>query len=107
MLGMSIFKRKPRQFKYSPRYYDPEAEAREERKRLVLGENYDEDSKVDDKEYTPGKYIRRAQVNRKRGQDSKTRSSSVMIRLVIFIALLLLIGYYIVSYDGFAKLLGL
>jgi hypothetical protein len=39
---MAIFfsQRKPRGFNYLPRYYDPEAEAREERKRIVLGEKY-------------------------------------------------------------------
>ncbi len=39
---MALFfrQRKPRGFNYIPRYYDPEAEAREERKKIVLGEKY-------------------------------------------------------------------
>lgn len=32
--------RKPRGFNYQPRFYDPDAEAREERKKIVLGERY-------------------------------------------------------------------
>ena len=32
--------RKPRQFEYKPRYFDPEQEAREARKREVLGADY-------------------------------------------------------------------
>lgn len=108
MLGVSFFRRKPRQFNYSPRYYDAEAEAREERKRLILGEDYDKDYKADDKGYTPGKYIRRAQVHRMKGNVStKDKGRNIMVRLIIFIVLLLIAAYYIISYDGFAKILGL
>ena len=32
--------RKPRQFEYKPRHFDPEQEAREARKREVLGADY-------------------------------------------------------------------
>jgi type VI protein secretion system component VasK len=40
MAALFFNQRKPRGFNYSPRYYDPEAEAREERKKIVLGEKY-------------------------------------------------------------------
>ncbi|MDR2891297.1 MAG: hypothetical protein LBV18_06890 [Alistipes sp.] len=39
---MALFfsQRKPRGFNYTPRYYNPEADEREERKRIVLGVKY-------------------------------------------------------------------
>lgn len=40
MAALFFNQRKPRGFNYQPRYYDPEAEAREERKKIVLGEKY-------------------------------------------------------------------
>jgi hypothetical protein len=40
-MGAIFFsQRKPRGFNYQPRFYDPDAEAREDRKRVVLGEKY-------------------------------------------------------------------
>lgn len=106
MLGMSIFRRKARQFHYEPRHYDAQKEAREERKRLILGENYQES--YSDKEYVPGKFIQRARLNRMKGEVSTSdKSRNVFIRLIIFIVLLLFAAYYIVSFDGFAAMLGL
>ena len=46
-------KKRPNQFNYIPRYYDPEKERREARRRELRGE-----SSGDDTPYTPGKYIR-------------------------------------------------
>ncbi len=107
MLGMSAFRRKPRQFNYDPRYYDAEKEAREERKRLILGEDY-ESAEDQAEEYTPGKYLRRARLNRMKSEaPSPNKGRTITLRLVIFIALLMLAGYYIMSFDGFAKMLGL
>jgi predicted nucleic acid-binding Zn ribbon protein len=40
MAALFFSQRKPRGFNYKPRYYDPEAEEREHRKRVVLGEKY-------------------------------------------------------------------
>lgn len=40
MAALFFNQRKPRGFNYRPRYYDPETEAREERKKIVLGEKY-------------------------------------------------------------------
>ncbi len=89
MLKLSFFKTpKPRQFEYRPRYYDPEKEAREERRRELLGDRADDkhgyrhDDKHDDGlgdvpgnssgdgpggeyKYKPGQYIRRDMAYRR------------------------------------------
>lgn len=54
MLGFSPFKKRPNKFNYIPRFYDPEKEAREERRAELRGERA-EDA---DREYRPGQYIR-------------------------------------------------
>ena len=53
---MGIFspvKKHANKFRYIPRYYDPEKERREQRRRELCGT-----SSADDAEYTPGQYIR-------------------------------------------------
>lgn len=56
MLKFSFFRTaKPRQFDYIPRYYDPEKERREERRRELLGPDPDETS---DGKYVPGTFLR-------------------------------------------------
>ena len=49
MLGFTPFKRHPNKFNYIPRYYDPEKEAREQRRAELRGERA-EDA---DREYQP------------------------------------------------------
>lgn len=46
------YKRHANKFNYTPRYYDPDKEARERRRMELRGERLD-----DNNEYTPGKYI--------------------------------------------------
>ena len=48
MLGFTPFKRHPNKFNYTPRYYDPEKEAREQRRAELRGE------RAGDGEYEPG-----------------------------------------------------
>jgi hypothetical protein len=72
-IGQFLHQRKPRGFNYRPRFYDPEAEARESHKRVVLGEKYrspeqlrrEEEAIAAGKdpgaaaaEYVPGAYLR-------------------------------------------------
>ena len=47
------YKRRANEFNYTPRFYDPVKEAREQRRAELRGERMD-----DDTDYTPGKYIR-------------------------------------------------
>ncbi len=54
MLGLTPFKRHANRFNYIPRYYDPEKEAREQRRAELRGERSDDA----EREYVPGQYIR-------------------------------------------------
>ena len=54
MLGFTPFKRNANKFNYIPRYYDPEKEAREQRRAELRGERVEDG----DREYRPGQYIR-------------------------------------------------
>lgn len=54
MLGFSPFKKHPNRFRYTPRYYDPEKEAREQRRAELSGERSDDPAQ----EYRPGQYLR-------------------------------------------------
>ena len=54
MLGFTPFKRHANKFNYIPRYYDPEKEAREQRRAEWRGERAEDAGR----EYRPGQYIR-------------------------------------------------
>ncbi len=54
MLGFTPFKRHANKFNYIPRYYDPEKEAREQRRAELRGERAEDAGR----EYRPGQYIR-------------------------------------------------
>lgn len=54
MLGFTPFKRHPNKFNYIPRFYDPEKEAREQRRAELRGERAEDAGR----EYRPGQYIR-------------------------------------------------
>ncbi len=81
MLGFSAFRRKPRQFNYTPRYWDPEKEERE--KRL-------NPEKEANRPYVPGSHIRDSRLNRLYGRDKNKKSGSSPFVLRAAIALLLL-----------------
>ena len=57
-------KKHANKFRYIPRYYDPEKERREQRRKELCGVSSD-----DDGEYTPGKYIRTQREARKAAED--------------------------------------
>ena len=54
MLGFTPFKKHANKFNYIPRYYDPEKEAREQRRAELRGERAEDAGG----EYRPGQYIR-------------------------------------------------
>lgn len=56
MLGFTPFKKHANKFNYIPRYYDPEKEAREQRRAELYGRRSDDAEH--DAEYRPGQYIR-------------------------------------------------
>lgn len=97
MIKFTAFRtQKPRQFQYIPRFYDPERERREERRRELLG--YGAEPIVEG-EYTPGQYIRR-NVAVRRGTDKslhKRHNPSRPLRLVIFMVLLALAVWWVLA----------
>ena len=54
MLGFTPFKKHANKFNYIPRYYDPEKEAREQRRAELRGERAGDEAH----EYVPGQFIR-------------------------------------------------
>jgi hypothetical protein len=119
MAAIFFSQRKPRGFNYIPRYYDPAAEEREDRKRVVLGEKYRSPSqrKLEEeaiaagqdpaaavrKNYVPGTFLREhvaarrgsahaAEVMRKRRR--KTRSVPVLLGILVLILLILWMLYF-------------
>lgn len=91
MLGFTPFKRHANKFNYIPRYYDPEKEAREQRRAELRGERAEDG----DREYRPGQYIRTqrdARAARRSKEDDKGRmriwkmaGAAVIVLLFIYI----------------------
>lgn len=82
-------KKHANRFNYIPRYYDPEREAREQRRAELCGQRLD-----DDTEYVPGKYIRTQREARaaRKAQD-QDRGRGRMLRLImLLVAILFLLG---------------
>lgn len=88
MLGFGgIFGRKPRQFDYKPRYYDPQKEAREERRKELLGERYDENAPAAAEERIRGRMgaLRRTGGRPDRNHQKTFRLVVVLVLLVLFV----------------------
>ena len=90
MLGFTPFKKHANKFNYIPRYYDPEKEAREQRRAELRGERA-EDA---DREYRPGQYIRtqrEARAARRAGTEEQGRVR--MLKIAAAAVLMLLFIY--------------
>jgi len=90
MFGSKVFARRPRQFDYTPRHYDAEKEAREARRRELLGEDAYTEEEI--KAMKPGQYLRenirarRGQVlrqNKERRQRNRRRGMILLVIVVI------------------------
>lgn len=90
--------RKPRPFNYTPRYYDPEQEAREERKKEVLGERYKAPGEQQEEggEYVPGSFLRQQVSARRNNTENeifkrrkKKRKNMTVLAMVLFVLILL------------------
>ncbi|MFO7722139.1 MAG: hypothetical protein R6V49_02850, partial [Bacteroidales bacterium] len=76
---------KPKRFEYTPRYYDPQRELREERERRVLRELENESSQ-DPSSYRPmGKADAKHYISFGRPSNARERSGGFMIRLITII----------------------
>ena len=85
-------KRRPNQFNYIPRYYDPEKERRESRRRELRGE-----SSNDDTPYTPGKYIRTVREARAERKSQQKQSNGTPRAILVFgIAIAVIVIYMLV-----------
>ena len=87
MLGFTPFKKHANKFNYIPRYYDPEKEAREQRREELTGRRSDT---PDSGEYRPGQYIRTQQEARNR-RNSRSGSGRMKIWLYLGVAFVVLL----------------
>lgn len=97
----SPVKKHPNRFNYTPRYYDPVKEAREQRRRELRGERGAEiDSAVEQGEYKPGDYLRRRKAMRleRKGAESEARGGrrNPIMTLALVAVFVLLAAYLLV-----------
>ncbi|MFR9503594.1 MAG: hypothetical protein SNH73_03990 [Rikenellaceae bacterium] len=91
MKGFTPFKRHANEFKYTPRFYDPQKEERDRRRAELRGSRPSDQSEG---EYIPGEYIRRQREARAARREGKSgRSKSSMWFLIIGVALVFLLGF--------------
>lgn len=94
MLGFGPFKRHANKFNYTPRYYDPEKEAREQRRAELHGRR---DDKNDTGEYTPGQYIRTKHEARAASRrEAASNSQGKLMITAVAVVLLMLVVYLLV-----------
>ena len=85
----SPYKRHANSFNYTPRYYDPVKEERDQRRAELRGERLD-----DDTEYTPGKYIRAKREARdlKRQKEAQSGNADKRMKMWTMFVGLMLVG---------------
>lgn len=83
------YKKRANAFNYIPRYFDPEKEAREQRRAELTGRRLD-----DGEEYVPGKYIRTQREARaaRKEQERDAGRSKVLRMVMLLVAILFLLG---------------
>ena len=91
MLGFTPFKRHPNKFNYIPRYYDPEKEAREQRRAELRGERA-EDA---DREYQPGQYTRTQREARDARRSNEEERGRIRVLKMAAGAVLVLLFIYL------------
>ena len=91
MLGFTPFKRHPNKFNYIPRDYDPEKEAREQRRAELRGERA-EDA---DREYQPGQNIRTPRDARDARRSNEEERGRIRVLKMAAGAVLVLLFIYL------------
>lgn len=102
MLGFTPFKRHANKFNYIPRYYDPEKEAREQRRAELRGERAEDG----EREYKPGQYIRTqraARAARRADEDDKGRMRVLKMAAAAVLVLLFVYMLYPKLADVFLR----
>ena len=85
-------KKHANKFNYIPRFYDPEKDRREQRRRELRGQSAD-----DDTPYAPGKYIRTVREARaERKAQQKANSGTPRALMVFGVAIIIIIAYMLV-----------
>ena len=105
MLGFTPFKKHANKFNYIPRYYDPEKEAREQRRAELRGERAGDEAH----EYVPGQFIRtqrEARAAHRAGEEERGRirilkmaAAAVLVLLFIYLLYPKLAEVFPVSYT--------
>ena len=86
----SPVKRHANKFRYIPRYYDPEKERREQRRRELHGTS----SEQEGVEYQPGQYIRTQREARRAAQaNGKGERKMPSMMVLMLLALLIIVAY--------------
>lgn len=98
MLGFSPYKKHANKFNYIPRYYEPEKEAREQRRAELRGERSDDNS-----EYRPGKYIRTQREAREARRAGEAGNGHMRLLKMAVIAALIIVLVYLL----YPRLVGL
>ena len=91
-------KKHANKFRYIPRYYDPEKERREQRRRELHGTS----SELDNAEYQPGQYIRTQREARRVAQEGRKRQQGGSFMLWMLLSALLLAAF--VLYPRIAEM---
>ena len=91
MLGFTPFKKHANRFNYIPRYYDPEKEAREQRRAELRGERAEDAGG----EYRPGQYIRTQREARAARRSREEATGRVRIWKMAAGAVLVLLFVYL------------
>ena len=90
MLGFTPFKKHANSFNYTPRYYDPAKEAREQRREELTGRRSDDPAAGSDA-YRPGQYIRSQREARNSRRSGRSGSGRMKIWFYLAIALLVML----------------
>ena len=91
-------KKHANKFRYIPRYYDPEKERREQRRKELHGTS----SELDNAEYQPGQYIRTQREARRVAQEGRKRQQGGSFMLWMLLSALLLAAF--VLYPRIAEM---
>ena len=85
-------KKHANKFRYIPRYYDPEKERREQRRRELHGTS----SEMDGQEYQPGQYIRTQREARRLAKSNKSKSKIPSVVFLMLVAVVVLVVFALV-----------
>ena len=95
-------KKHAHKFRYIPRYYDPEKERREQRRRELHGTS----SELDNAEYQPGQYIRTQREARRLAQGNNgggRKAPSMMFLMLVALVVVVLYMLYPRIVDAFTS----